>query len=84
MLTQARNSITWILDLSFGAVLGGGNARSLLDATPLRHFLSSHMDCNRIQENIRRGYLYALAISATNYNSGKSYLFIQGTKGHSM
>ena len=42
------------------------------------------MDCNRIQENIRRGYLYALAISATNDNSGKSYLFIQGTKGHSM
>src|SRR5260370_36450735 len=35
-LSQARNSITWILDLSFGAVLGGGNARSLLDATPLR------------------------------------------------
>jgi NTE family protein len=84
MLAQARNSITWILDLSFGAVLGGGNARSLLDATPLRHFLSSHMDCGRIQENIRRGHLYALAISATNYNSGKSYLFIQGAKGHPM
>jgi NTE family protein len=84
MLAQARNSIAWILDLSFGAVLGGGNARSLLDATPLRHFLSSHMDCGRIQENIRRGYLYALAISATNYNSGKSYLFIQGAKGHPM
>jgi len=42
------------------------------------------MDCNRIQQNIRRGYLYALAISATNYNSGKSYLFIQGAKGHPM
>lgn len=81
-LTQARNSITWILDLSFGAVLGGGNARSLLDASPLRHFLNSHMDCSRIQDNIRRGHLYALAISATNYNSGKSYLFIQGMKGH--
>ena len=81
---QARNSITWILDLSFGAVLGGGNARSLLDATPLRHFLKTHLDCDRIQENIRRGHLYALAISATNYNSGKSYLFIQGVKGHPM
>jgi NTE family protein len=84
MLAQARNSITWILDLSFGAVLGGGNARSLLDATPLRHFLSSHLDCSRIQENIRRKHLYALAITATNYNSGMSYLFIQGVKGHPM
>jgi len=25
-----------------------------------------------------------LAISATNYNSGKSYLFIQGAKGHAL
>src|SRR4051812_7084228 len=32
VLSQAKNSVTWILDLSFGAVLGGGNARSLLDA----------------------------------------------------
>ncbi|MGA9642180.1 MAG: patatin-like phospholipase family protein [Terriglobales bacterium] len=81
-LSQAHNSITWIMDLSFGAILGGGNARSLLDASPLRHFLSKHLDCDRIQENIKHGNLYALAISATNYNSGKSYLFIQGKKGH--
>jgi NTE family protein len=42
------------------------------------------LDCDRIQENIKRGNLYALAISATNYSSGKSYLFIQGKKGHPM
>lgn len=84
VLAQARNSVTWILDLSFGAILGGGNARSLLDATPLRRFLHTYLDCNRIQDNIRRGHLYALAISATNYQSGKSYLFIQGAKGHPM
>jgi NTE family protein len=82
LLSQAHTSITWILDLSFGALLGGGNARSLLDAAPLRHFLNKHLDCGRIPENIKRGDLYALAISATNYNSGKSYLFIQGKKGH--
>jgi NTE family protein len=84
VFAQARNSVAWIFDLSFGAVLGGGNAHSLLDATPLWHYLNAHLDCNRIQENIKRGHLYALAISATNYNSGKSYLFIQGTKGHPM
>jgi NTE family protein len=84
VLTQAHNSLTWIMDLSFGGVLGGGHAHSLLDATPLRRFLSKHLDCNRIQDNIKRGHLYALAISATNYSSGKSYLFIQGAKGHPM
>ncbi|HVM93445.1 MAG TPA: patatin-like phospholipase family protein [Terriglobales bacterium] len=83
-VSQAHNSLTWILDLSFGAIAGGGHARSLLDATPLRHFLNRHLDCGRIQANIRRGDLYALAISATNFNSGSSYLFIQGAKGHPM
>ena len=84
LVSQAHNSLIWILDLSFGGAFGGGNARSLLDATPLRHFLRQHLDCTRIQDNIKRGHLYALAISATNYNSGKSYLFIQGQKGHPM
>lgn len=82
VLSQARNSLTWIVDLSFGGVLGGGNAQSLLDATPLRYFLAKHLDCDRIRANIRQGHLYALAISATNYNSGKSYLFIEGKTGH--
>ncbi|MGB9432392.1 MAG: patatin-like phospholipase family protein [Candidatus Acidiferrum sp.] len=84
VLSQVNNSITWMVDLSFGAILGGGHAQSLLDATPLRHFLNKHLECDRIQENIKRGHLYALAISTTNYNSGKSYLFIQGMKGHPM
>jgi NTE family protein len=84
LASQAHNSMTFILDLSFGGIFGGGNARSLLDATPLRNFLNKHLDCDRIQQNIKRGSLYALAISATNYSSGESYLFIQGAKGHAL
>jgi NTE family protein len=83
-LSQVRNSLTWIMDLSFGGILGGGNAHSLLDATPLRHFLGTHLPCDRIDDNIKQGYLYTLAISATNYSSGKSYLFLHGKKGHPM
>ena len=82
VLSQAHNSLTWILDLSFGAVLGGGNAHFLLDAKPLRQFLNKHIDCDSIQSNIKSGRLYAFAVSATNYSSGKSYLFIQGAKNH--
>jgi NTE family protein len=81
-LSQAVNSLTWIRDLSFGGVLGGGNARSLLDARPLRHFLHRHLRCERIQGNIKKGHLYAVVVSATNYTSGGAYLFIQGKKGH--
>jgi NTE family protein len=84
LVTQASNSLTWIVDLSFGGLLGGGNARSLLDATPLKYFLKRHMDTDRISDNIKKRHLYALTIAATNYNSGKSYLFIEGMKGHPM
>ncbi|MBZ5725417.1 MAG: patatin-like phospholipase family protein [Acidobacteriia bacterium] len=82
--SQARNSLTWIMDLSFGGILGGGNAHSLLDATPLRGYLSKNLPFDRIDANIKKGYLYVLAISATNYASGKSYLFLHGKKGHPM
>jgi NTE family protein len=82
--SQAATSLAWILDLSFGAILGGNNAHSLLDATPLRHFLNPHVDCDRIDANIKQGHIYALTVSATNYTSGKSYLFIQGKKGYPM
>ena len=83
-LSQARNSITWIwISLS---------EQCWAEVTPDRFWtqrrcgtsLSQHLDCDRIQDNIKRGHLYALTISATNYNSGKSYLFIQGAKGHPM
>lgn len=84
VFAQAANSFAWIMDLSFGAIVGGGNAHSLIDARPLRHFLNTHLHCDRIDANIKRGHLYALAISATNYTSGKSYLFIQGKQGHPM
>src|SRR5208283_5289510 len=82
MFSQARNSLTWILDLSFGGVIGGGNAHSLLDATPLRHFLNTHLNCERIRQNIKHGNLYALAVSAMKHIWGNSYLFIQGMKCH--
>src|SRR5471032_118857 len=54
--SQAGNSLTWLRDLSFGGMLGGGNARSLLDASPLRHFLHRHLRCERIQANIKNGH----------------------------
>ncbi len=84
LVSQAHNSLTWMLDLALGAVAGGGNARFLLDASPLRQYLSANVQWNQIQENVQNGDLFALAISATNYHSGKSYLFIQGEKGHPM
>ncbi len=73
---------SWVKDLSFGGIIGGGKAQSLLDATPLRSFLNRHLRLERVQDCIDQGDLYAVGISATNYYSGKSVCFIHGQKGH--
>ena len=71
-----------IKDLSFGGLIGGGKAQSLLDATPLHAFLKSSLPFEQIGPAITRGHLDAVAVTATSYYSGKSYTFIQGRTGH--
>ena len=82
-LSQAQTSFNWILELSFGGLMGGGNAEYLLDASPSRSFLARHLDCNSIRRNIRRGHVYAIGIWATNYHSGKKLPLHSGQKGAS-
>lgn len=72
----------WLKDLTLGGILGGGRADSLLDASPLQHYLARNLPFWGIQECVDAGHIYALAISATHYHSGKAYTFIQGTPGH--
>jgi NTE family protein len=74
----------WLRDFSLGGLIGGGTVQSLLDAAPLRRFLVRHLPLAPISTAIERGQLYALAISATSYHSGKSFTFIQGRPGHPM
>ena len=74
--------VRWLRDLSLGGLVGGGNVQSLLDASPLRGLLASHLPLGGIADAIRAGHLYAVAVSATSYHSGKSFTFIQGRKGH--
>ncbi len=74
--------VQWLRDLSLGGLVGGGNIQSLLDASPLRALLAQHLPLAGIAASIRAGHLYAVAVSATSYHSGKSFAFIQGRKGH--
>jgi NTE family protein len=69
-------------DLALGAVLGRAGLQSLLDASPLRPFLERHLPMARIAASIEAGHLYAIAVTATSYHSGKSFTFIQGQPGH--
>ena len=72
----------WLRDLALGGLIGGGTVPSLLDAAPLRAHIAQHLPVDGIAESIREGHLYAVAVSATSYHSGKSYTFIQGKPGH--
>lgn len=76
------NGLRFLQDLTVGGLVGGAGAQSLLNAAPLRPFLARHLALEGIGEAIARGHLYAVAVSATSYHSGKSFTFIQGKPGH--
>jgi NTE family protein len=81
-LSLSLNGLRLLQDLLLGGVFGGAGVQSLLNATPLRAFLEQRLPLSGIAESIRRRHLYAVAVTATSYHSGKSFTFIQGQPGH--
>jgi NTE family protein len=82
LATLAGTAARMLLDFVLGSVFGAGRIEGFLDASPLRAFLSTHLPLSRIGDTIARGDLYAFAVTATSYHSGRSYTFIQGMPGH--
>jgi len=68
------NAGKWIASL----VKGTGDPVALLDNTPLRELIENSIPLHRIQEAIDKGYLKAVSITASGYNSGESISFFQG------
>jgi NTE family protein len=71
-------------DVLLGHLFGAGRTVSIFDASPLRSFLGAHLAPSGIARSIRDRHLYAAAVTATSYHSGKSFTFVQGRKGHPM
>ena len=82
LLSFVTNGMRLLADLGLGGLVGGGRVQSLLDTAPLRGFLERTLPLDGIAEAINRGHLYALAVTATSYHSGRSFTFIQGRAGH--
>jgi NTE family protein len=82
LLSFAGNGLRLMTDMSLGGLIGGGRVQSFLDASPLRDMLGRTLPLEGIREAIVRGDLYALAVTATSYHSGRSFTFIQGRQGH--
>lgn len=76
-----NNSVLWLSGLLMGS-LGFRVPRqiSLLDNSPLVELLEEVLPCEKIQENIDAGFLFALSVTASGYGSGQSVTFYQGVK----
>ncbi|HCT40042.1 MAG TPA: Patatin [Moraxellaceae bacterium] len=67
----------WLWTMAFGRMRRDLPV-SLLDNTPLRGLLDTHIPLERIQQAIDNGYLDALCITASGYSTGESISFFQG------
>ncbi len=79
-----QNAIKLALDFGLGGLVGAGRASSLVDSSPLYHFLTDSLNLDGIRHNVKRGQLHALAITATGYHSGRAFTFIEGKPGHAV
>jgi NTE family protein len=80
----ARGAVGLAHDFVLGSLLGRTVTRALFDASPLHAYLHRVFPPRGIADAIRRGELYAVAVSATSYHSGRSFTFVQGRAGHPM
>jgi NTE family protein len=81
-LSLARGGLGLLRDLALGGVLGRTVTQSLFDASPLYSLIARTLPPDGIAEGLRRGHLFAVAVSATSYHSGRSFTFVQGRPGH--
>lgn len=81
-LSLACGNLRWMRDLLLGGLVGGGNVHSLLDTAPMQKVLRESLHLNGISDAIESGDLFAAAVSATSYHSGRSFTFVQGRPGH--
>jgi NTE family protein len=74
--TMLKSSLHWFAALIFGG-LGIRNPASLLDNTPLCELLARRIPFGSITRAIERGYVEAVAVTASAYTSAQSVTFFQ-------
>jgi NTE family protein len=78
----ACRAATLAHDFLLGGVLGRTLTHGLLDTSPLEALLARVFPRRGIADAIARGDVYAVAVTATSYHSGRSFTFVQGRAGH--
>ncbi|MFI5316601.1 MAG: patatin-like phospholipase family protein [Myxococcota bacterium] len=80
----ALGGASLLRDFTLGSLFGWTGTYGLLDTSPLEALLERALPPNGVRSAIERGELYAVAVSATSYHSGRSYTFVQGRQGHAI
>ena len=78
----AKAGASLAFDFTLGALLGRTHTHGLLDTAPLGRLIERSLPARGIADGIRAGRLYAVAVTATSYHSGRSFTFIEGRAGH--
>ncbi|MBS1270867.1 MAG: hypothetical protein MAG794_01835 [Gammaproteobacteria bacterium] len=74
----ANRGSRWLFAVLTGGAWGG--PKSILDVSPLRSLLESHVTFDRIHQAIESGVLHAVCVTASSYSSGRSISFFQGVR----
>lgn len=82
-----RYALGWGVRLLMGRASHSVHLQSLVDTSPLMEMMKSNLRTEHgvltgIAENIRRGNLRAIAITASSYSTGRSVTWIQGREIH--
>lgn len=78
-----RTGLRWLTMMGLGWLRPGWSGyspHSLLDNQPLARLLSKVLNFERLNSNLKRGHLCALAITATSYTTGDHLTFYQASR----
>lgn len=78
VLTAGRLGVRFLVDTALGSLKGKTRARSLLDTSPLRHYLEQKIPFAQFDRTFRPDGIHHLALTAMSYSSSYSVTFIQG------
>jgi len=78
--TISQLGMKWLSGTLLGGMTSSGSTVNyLLDTHPLKNLLQKEIDFDQLNKNITDKKIYGVGLSTTNYNSGSSVIFYQGS-----
>jgi NTE family protein len=81
VISLLGNAFKVVMNLGSGGAKLAPQVRGLVDTSPLERTLERALNPAGIADNISRGRLTAVAVSATSYGTGRTVTFVQAAAG---